>query len=66
MQVVVNGTQAEVPDALTVRGLLDHLGLGSGPVAVEINRAIVRRAEHASHEVKDGDVVEIVQFVGGG
>ena len=66
MQVVINGTERHVPDGLTVRGLIEHLGLTEGPVAVEINRAIVPRAEHALHPVAAGDAIEIVHFVGGG
>jgi thiamine biosynthesis protein ThiS len=66
MQVTVNGQAREVPDELTVRGLVEHLGLGDGPVAVEVNRAIVPRAEHREHRVRAGDAIEIVHFVGGG
>jgi sulfur carrier protein len=66
MNVVVNGKPREVPDELTVRGLLDHLGLTEGPVAVEINREVVPRAEHASRRVLDADVIEVVHLVGGG
>ncbi|MGO8993257.1 MAG: sulfur carrier protein ThiS [Polyangiaceae bacterium] len=66
MQVTVNGASKEVPEGLSVRGLLEHLALTSGPVAVEINRAIVPRAKHVSHVVNEGDAIEIVHFVGGG
>jgi len=66
MQVTVNGSPRDVPDGLTVRALVEHLGLGEGPVAVEINRAIVPRADHAKHAVAEGDTIEIVHFVGGG
>jgi sulfur carrier protein len=66
MEVTVNGTQRDVPEGLTVRGLVEHLGLTDGPVAVEVNRAIVPRARHAEHRVERGDVIEIVHFVGGG
>ncbi len=66
MQVIVNGKGRDVPEELTVRGLVEHLGLGAGPVAVEINREIVPRAEHATHKVAPGDAIEIVHFVGGG
>jgi sulfur carrier protein len=66
MQVTVNGALQEVPEGVTVRGLLEHLALATGPVAVEINRVIVPRAKHAVHVVNEGDTVEIVQFVGGG
>ena len=66
MEVTVNGTRRDVPEGLTVRGLVEHLGLTEGPVAVEVNRAIVPRARHAEHRVETGDIIEIVHFVGGG
>jgi sulfur carrier protein len=66
MEITVNGSRRDVPSGLTVRALVEHLGLTEGPVAVEINRAIVARARHADHVVVPGDVVEIVHFVGGG
>jgi len=66
MQLTVNGDPQDVPDGLTVRGLIEHLGLTDGPVAVERNREVVPRAEHAVTGLADGDVLEIVHFVGGG
>jgi sulfur carrier protein len=66
MQLTVNGELREVPDGLTIRGLIEHLGLTQGPVAVERNRDVVPRAEHATTGLLSGDVVEIVHFVGGG
>jgi thiamine biosynthesis protein ThiS len=66
MRITVNGEPHEVPSPLTVRALLDHLGLTKGPVAVEQNREVVPRAEHTSREVNEGDVLELVHFVGGG
>lgn len=66
MKVIINGAEKNVPDDLTVRALVVHLGLGDGPVAVEQNREIVPRAEHATRRVNDGDAIEIVHFVGGG
>jgi thiamine biosynthesis protein ThiS len=66
MKLTINGSEREVPDGLTVRTLVEHLGLGEGPVAVEQNREIVPRAEHAARSVNHGDTLEIVHFVGGG
>jgi sulfur carrier protein len=66
MDVIVNGEARSVPDGLTVRALLDHLGLTEGPVAVEINRAVVPRAEHPARRVAAGDTIEVVHLVGGG
>lgn len=66
MQLTINGEQQTVPDGLSVQGLVVHLGLGPERVAVEVNLEVVRRAEHATRALKDGDAVEIVSFVGGG
>jgi sulfur carrier protein len=66
MLVTVNGAPQELPEGLNVRGLIEHLALTNGPVAVEVNRAIVPRAKHESHIVSEGDTIEIVHFVGGG
>ena len=66
MQITVNGDVREVPAKINVRGLVEHLGLTDGPVAVERNREVVPRAEHPSTELLPGDVLEIVHFVGGG
>jgi sulfur carrier protein len=66
VQVTVNGAPRTIPDGLSVRGLVEHLGLVEGPVAVEVNREVVPRAEHASRSLVEGDTVEIVHFVGGG
>lgn len=66
MQLVVNGETRDVGDAKSVRDVVVRLGLTEGPVAVELNREIVPRAEHESRSVNEGDVLEIVHFVGGG
>ena len=66
MHVTINGETREVPRAMSVAELLAFLELNDGPVAVELNRAIVPRAQHAAQPVADGDVLEIVHMVGGG
>ncbi len=66
MNVQVNGEAKEVPEGTTVRRLVEILGLTDGPVAVEKNGEIVRRAQHVTEALAEGDVIEIVHFVGGG
>ncbi|MGH7280204.1 MAG: sulfur carrier protein ThiS [Polyangiaceae bacterium] len=66
MQLTVNGETRDVGDAKSIRELVRALGIGDGPVAIEVNRSIVPRAEHASFVLHEGDIVEIVRFVGGG
>ena len=66
MRLTVNGKASEIADGMTVQDLVRQLGLDGGPVAVERNLEVVPRAEHAKAVLRDGDVVEIVHFVGGG
>jgi sulfur carrier protein len=66
MVVLVNGESRDVPGGITVRQLVELLELSEGPVAVERNGEVVPRAEHAATAVSEGDVLEIVHFVGGG
>jgi sulfur carrier protein len=64
--IIVNGDTHAVPAGLTIGDLLVRLGLGGRRVAVERNRAVVPRAEHAATQLADGDRLEVVAFVGGG
>lgn len=66
MQVTVNGDPRQVPAGTTVQGLLESIGLGAPKVAVERNREIVTRSLYAETLLEDGDVLEIVHFIGGG
>jgi sulfur carrier protein len=66
MQLTINGEVRDVPEGLTLLGLLEHLELTDGPVAIERNREVVPRREHGSVLIQPGDLLEIVQFVGGG
>ena len=66
MTVTVNGEPRELPVGSTVADLVALLGLKASQVAVERTREIVRRAEHASSLLVDGDRLEVVTFFGGG
>lgn len=65
MKLRVNGDERAVGAGTTVAGLLAELGF-NGLVAVEVNGEVVRRKDHPDHALADGDVIEIVHFVGGG
>ena len=65
MKVVVNGDQRELPEGASVTALLADLKLTPDKVAVEVNRRLVR-ADKYDQPLKEGDVIEVVTFVGGG
>jgi sulfur carrier protein len=66
MRATINGEEQDLPDGLTVAALLEYLCVRAGRVAVERNGAVVKRALHETEPVNDGDVIEVVSFVGGG
>lgn len=66
LSITVNGTPRTVPGPISLAGLLEHLGLDPRTVVVERNRTIVRRPSLAETPVAEGDVIELVHFVGGG
>ncbi|WP_448508065.1 sulfur carrier protein ThiS [Immundisolibacter sp.] len=66
MDILVNGQPHAADDGLTVAQLVAQLGLTGKRLAVEVNRDIVPRGEHATRSLRDGDRVEIIHAIGGG
>ena len=66
MQIILNGEKKDVPDDLTIIGLLKHLKIQPQRVAVELNLDIVKKDQYAVTMIKNGDRLEVVSFMGGG
>jgi thiamine biosynthesis protein ThiS len=66
IQVQVNGERKELRAGLSVRELLEQLGLNPGRVAIEYNLEILPKEKWEETWIAGGDRFEIVQFVGGG
>jgi sulfur carrier protein len=66
IEIVLNGEKRQVPEGLSVSGLLAHVGIVADRVAVELELEIVPRGKWAATPVLDGAQVEVVHFVGGG
>ena len=64
--VTLNGDEREVSAGRTVKQLLESLELHPGLVVVERNREILDRERYGEVEVEEGDILELVHFVGGG
>jgi thiamine biosynthesis protein ThiS len=64
--ITLNGDRYDIPAPVTVTALLASLDIDARRVAVEHNLVIVRRAVFDQTFVREGDSVEIVNFVGGG
>ncbi len=66
MEIRVNGETRQWDRSVTVRDLLEALGIRPRAVVVERNLKIVPRERMAEEMVEDGDSVEIIRLVGGG
>jgi len=67
MKVIVNGTEADFVDGLTVRGLLSERNVKMPDmVSVELNGQVLKRVDFEKTVLKDGDKVEFLYFMGGG
>jgi len=66
MEIVLNGEPFGLDGPLSVRALLERLSIDPRRVAVEHNLVVLKRTTFDETILKDGDQVEIVNFVGGG
>lgn len=63
--VKVNGELFDY-DGKTIAEIAKLSGNSTDRIAVELNEEIVPKARYGEVVAKDGDVLEIVRFVGGG
>ena len=66
MQITINEQPQEIESGTTVARLLESLNLQPRFLAVERNRELVPRSQHADCVLASGDRLEIVTLVGGG
>lgn len=66
LSITLNGDPRSIAEGTSIAALVADIGLNPAKVAVERNREIVPRSTLADVLLADGDVLEIVHFVGGG
>jgi thiamine biosynthesis protein ThiS len=66
MTITLNGDKHQLAAPVSIAELLQQLEIDARRVAVELNLTVVKKAAYDSSVIKDGDEVEIVNFVGGG
>lgn len=65
MRVVLNGQETTLEGVATVADLIRRYEF-QGRIAVEINRELVTHGQFSTHNLRDGDAIEIVRAIGGG
>jgi sulfur carrier protein len=66
MQIVVNGQNKEVAQSLSLEELIASLNLQIKVMASAVNMEIVKKDNWSSYQLKEGDKVDLLDFVGGG
>ncbi len=66
MKLIINGEVREAPELRTVAELASWMDLPAFGSAVELNGEVVRKAQHETTPLKEGDRLEVVRLVGGG
>ena len=66
IKVIINGESRELQDESTLLNALKTLGLEGKVMAAAVNMDIVKQDKWDSHLLKEGDKLELLDFVGGG
>ncbi|MBI4840330.1 MAG: sulfur carrier protein ThiS, partial [candidate division NC10 bacterium] len=65
-EIRLNGKVREVAEGITIRRLLDELGLHPMRVAVQRNLDIIKRERYGEVVLQPGDTLEVLTFMAGG
>ena len=66
VEITCNGEKRQVAEGVTVQSMIVELGLEPDSVVAECDGAIVGRDAYETTPLKEGSVVELIRFVGGG
>ena len=66
MKLTINGENVTLDKPVTVSEYLAANGYKPARIAVEINEVILPKDQYETHNLREGDLVEIVTFMGGG
>lgn len=64
--IKINGKEVNNANGISLDKLLIGEGYSLQRVAVELNGEIIPKAQYGQANIKDGDSLEVVSFVGGG
>lgn len=66
MNIIFNGKSREVQAGISLQELLDQYKLDCQQVVVEYNQQIIPRQRLEETQLREGDTLEVIHFVGGG
>ncbi len=66
IKIKLNGKENEIKSGMTVTDLLTKWQMRPELVTVEINESILQKLDYETTEIKQGDKVEFIFYMGGG
>ena len=66
IKITVNGKQMQVITNFSLRSLITKLKIPINKIAIEMNQKIIDKKSISRIQLKKGDKIEIVHFIGGG
>ena len=66
IKITVNGKQMQITPKFTLKSLITKLKMPLNKIALELNKKIIDKKSISKIQLKNGDKVEIVHFIGGG
>ena len=66
IKIIVNGKQMQVIPKFSLKSLIAKLKIPLNKIAIELNKKIIDKKKISKIQLKKGDKIEIVHFIGGG
>ena len=66
MKIIINGQEKKLTVSLNLNSLVGQFSPNSNRIIAEVNGQIIKNPVWNQTHLKDGDVVELISFVGGG
>ena len=66
IKITVNGKQMQVIPKFSMKSLITKLKMPINKIAIELNKKIINKKNISRIQLKKGDKIEIVHFIGGG
>ena len=66
IKITVNGKQIQIIPKFSLKSLITKLKMPLNKIAIELNKKIIDKKRISKIQLKKGDKIEIVHFIGGG
>ena len=66
IKIIVNGKQMQITPKFSLKSLIIKLKMPLNKIAIELNKEIIDKRKISKTQLKKGDKIEIVHFIGCG